>query len=80
MIVPVLALMINPGGALANVNVHDGLAHVEASARVTVAPKVEVGASGVEIVGAAKTVQVKLVVDTVAPDASVMVTVVALNV
>ena len=68
------ALMLNPVGALARMNVHDGLAQVDATVRLAVPPTVVVCAAGVVIVGAATTVQVKLALPAVELSTSVTVT------
>src|SRR4051812_32686521 len=67
--VPVVALMLNPAGAPASVKLHGPLGHVETTAKLTGCPCVDVCALGLVTVGAATTVQVK-VVEPVRPNAS----------
>jgi hypothetical protein len=70
-----LLLMLNPAGALDSVNVHGGLAQVNATVRLTAAPTVVVCVLGVVIVGATGTVQVKVPLVAVTFELSVTLTV-----
>jgi hypothetical protein len=75
-----LLLMLNPAGALDSVNVHGGLAQVNATATFTAAPIVVVCAAGVVTVGLATMFQVNPAVLAETPELSVMRTVTLLKV